>query len=306
LQDFSMTHHSRLALFGLVLALCVSFAVYAGDKPMATPNPAAIVAPPSAPSQLEHSQLDQAIAGAWRDPKNVARDRYRHPKATLEFFGVTPGQTVIEISPGGGWYTEILAPLERTGGHYVGIIGDPAHAKDDKTRGYIEKQNAPLRAKLAAHPDVYDKAVLREIDYPAKPMLGPPASADAVLTFRNVHNWVMDGSQAIMFKAFFEVLKPGGTLGVTDHRAPVGAATDGQHGYVTEQQVIDYAAAAGFVLAGKSEINANPKDTKDYPHGVWTLPPTLSQGDVDKDKYLTIGESDRMTLKFAKPREVSK
>jgi predicted methyltransferase len=242
------------------------------------------------------------IAGAWRDPKNVARDKYRHPKETLAFFGVKPDQMLIEITPGGGWYTEILAPLERDHGHYAAIVPDPAFAKDPKVRDEYQNWVTTLDAKHAAHPEVYDKAEMRKIVSMSAPVLGPPGSADVVVTFRNVHNWVMDGTQAAMFKAFFTVLKPGGVLGVSDHRAKPGAATDGKKGYLTEQQVIDYATAAGFVLDGKSEINANPKDTKDYPHGVWTLPPTLSQGDHNRSSYLAIGESDRMTLRFSKPR----
>jgi predicted methyltransferase len=255
---------------------------------------------PATSPNTDAAAISQAVAGAWRNPNNAARDKYRHPKETLAFFGVKTNQTVIEVMPGAGWYTEILAPLLHDHGHYIGIVDDPASVKAD-ARAETNDSNSLLEAKLAMHQDQYALTQLRQID-PAAPVLGPPNSVDVVLTFRNVHNWVMDGTQAEMFKAFFAVLKPGGVLGVTDHRANAGPATDGRQGYLTEQQVIDYATAAGFVLDAKSDINANPKDTKDYPKGVWTLPPTLSQGEANKAKYLAIGESDRMTLRFVKPK----
>lgn len=294
----------RLLAFSFALAP-LAIALHASASPATPAKTAATPAPPVAAMKADATPYDSVLAGAWRAPNNVARDKYRHPKETLGFFGVKPDQVVVEISPGGGWYTELLAPLVRNRGHYVGTLGDPAHVPADE-RAETEHQIAKLRGKLAAHPEAFDKAELRLIDYPAKPSLGAAGSADVVLTFRNVHNWVMDGAQAAMFKAFFDVLKPGGVLGVTDHRAKPGQATDGKHGYITEQQVIDYATVAGFVLDGKSEINANPKDSKDYPHGVWTLPPTLSQGDHDRATYLAIGESDRMTLRFVKPRTEAK
>ncbi|MEO6264125.1 MAG: methyltransferase [Luteimonas sp.] len=239
--------------------------------------------------------LDTAIAGDWREAKNTARDRYRHPRETLTFFGLMPDQTVIEITPGGGWYAEILAPYLNADGHYIAAVAKPSRPDGEAAR---DKQ--ALAVKFATAPVHYGNAATIEFD-PKAPILGPPASADAVLTFRTVHNWVMAGTQAAMFGAFFDVLKPGGVLGVTDHRANAGSATDGKHGYVTEQQVIDYATAAGFKLDAKSEVNANPRDRKDYPQGVWTLPPTLQLGEADQATYLAIGESDRMTLKFRKP-----
>ena len=247
-------------------------------------------------AQADAMSIDAAIAGAWRSPKNVARDQYRHPRETLAFFGVQPGQTVIEITPGGGWYAEILAPWLADKGHYVAALARPT-----RPDGEAASDRQGLATRFTADPEHFGGATTIEFDQKA-PVFGPPASADAVLTFRNVHNWVMAGSQAAMFRGFYEVLKPGGVLGVTDHRADPGAATDGRQGYVTEQQVIDYATAAGFVLDGRSDINANPKDRKAYPQGVWTLPPTLELGDKDRQTYLAIGESDRMTLRFRKPR----
>ena len=245
--------------------------------------------------------LDRVLAGDWRSPANSARDKYRHPRETLGFFGFRDDQTVIEIWPSGGWYAELLAPALREHGHYIGIIPKTS-SRDEKERASTQRGNDALRAKFAKRPDVFDKAELRESDN-AAPDLGPPASADLVLTFRNAHNWVMAGNEQAMFKAFYAVLKPGGTLGVVDHRAapnqpPAEMQTSG---YLPEAYVIALAEAAGFRLAGKSEVNANPRDTKDYPGGVWTLPPSLAKGDDDRAKYLAIGESDRMTLRFTKP-----
>ena len=286
----AMRFTSVLATSFIAATFALAVAAQVAAQPM--PMPA---------SSTDTAALDRAIAGPWRNPNNVARDKYRHPKETLLFFGVKPTQSVIEITPGAGWYTEILAPMLHDHGHYFGIVNDPASVKAE-ARAETNDLNTRLEAKIAMHPDQYILTQLREID-PAAPVLGPPNSVDVVLTFRNVHNWVMDGNQAAMFQAMFKVLKPGGVLGVTDHRANPGPATDGKKGYLTEQQVIDYATAAGFVLDAKSEINANPKDTKDYPKGVWTLPPTLTLGEVDKAKYLAIGESDRMTLRFSKPKK---
>jgi len=243
------------------------------------------------------SKLDTILAGSWRSEKNKARDQYRHPKQTLEFFGVNDRQTLIEIYPGGGWYTEILAPLLKEHGHYVAAILEPK----DKS-GEAADDERGIRGKIKADPEHFGAATVVEFDSKA-PVLGKPGSADVVLTFRNVHNMTDEGSAQAMFKGFFDVLKPGGTLGVVDHRAAAGAdpAKLKETGYLPEDFVIKLATDAGFKLVGKSEINANPKDTKDWPKGVWTLPPTFALKDVDHDKYAAIGESDRMTLKFVKP-----
>lgn len=245
--------------------------------------------------------LAPVLAGDWRAPVNVARDRFRNPGPTLAFFGVRPGMAVLEITPGGGWYAEILAPYLRESGRYVGALNDPAKAANERASAYFARQNAALRERFAAAPPLFDRARLVEFD-PQAPVFGEPGSMDAVLTFRNVHNWRMNGQEAGMFKGFFEVLKPGGVLGVVEHRAAADVPSDDRSGYVGEAQVIALAEAAGFVLEAKSEINANPKDTKDHPNGVWTLPPTLNvpEGE-DRAKYEAIGESDRMTLRFRKP-----
>lgn len=248
------------------------------------------------------SQLQSILAMAHRSEANKARDVYRHPAETLSFFGLTDNQTVIEITPGGGWYTEILAPLLREKGKYVAAINDPAAVEQERAKEYYTKQNASFEEKLKLNPELYDKAEVKLFDIKA-PSFGEPASADMVLTFRNVHNWMGQGAEAAMFKGFFEVLKPGGKLGITEHRAAPGtdAKESAKSGYLAESVVIELAKAAGFELVAQSEINANPLDTKDYEGGVWTLPPSLRLGEQDKEKYLKIGESDRMTLLFKKP-----
>jgi len=271
----------------LAAALAANSAVFA-DQPKALVTPASLA---------QAASIDAALAGDWRSDKNKARDQYRHPKETLAFFGLKPNQTVIELYPGGGWYTEILAPyLKEHGQYYAAII------KPNKPEGEEAINKTGLRAKFAADPTHYGAAKVVEF-VPKSAVLGPPASADLVLTFRNVHNMTDDGVAEPIFKAMFDVLKPGGTLGVVDHRAKPGTtlAQNKETGYLPEDVVIKLATDAGFKLAARSEINANPKDTKDYPKGVWTLPPTLTLKDVDRDKYLAIGESDRMTLKFVKP-----
>lgn len=292
----------RPLLLAFVIAAAVTSAGASYARQSSPPNMPALPPPPMVPvaAVSTASPLDNILAGDWRSETNKARDKYRHPRETLAFFGVEPGQHLIEIWPGGGWYAEILAPLLRDGGSYIGVIPDPSKA-GDSAEG-TARSNQKLRDLFAARSDVFGKATLVEVNS-ASPVLGPPESADVVLTFRNVHNWVMAGNEQVMFKALFAVLKPGGTLGVVDHRArPDQAPAEMQSsGYLPESYVIALAESAGFKLAGKSEINANPLDTKDYPDGVWTLPPRLVKGDADRAKYLAIGESDRMTLRFTKP-----
>jgi predicted methyltransferase len=278
----------------LLCALCIA-ALLAGPA-AAQDQPQDVLVPPTSASDYTAAQLDQVLAGDWRSPEHRARDAYRHPKATLQFFQLRPDQTVIEITPGGGWYAEVLAPLLRDNGHYVAAEKKPSgdtEARDD---------DSALRKLFAAHPAQFDRATIVSFD-PKAPVLGAPSSADRVLTFRNVHNWVMADTAPAMFKAFFTVLKPGGVLGVVDHRADADATLDDVKGsgYLPVGYVVKLATDAGFVFDASSEINANPKDDHDHPKGVWTLPPTLQLGDKDKAKYLAIGESDRMTLRFVKP-----
>jgi predicted methyltransferase len=287
--------------FALTLAACSQQAPPApplvAAAPARAPDQPANPPPPQSAEQVFGARVDQVLAGAWRDPKNAARDQYRHPKQTLEFFGLKPAMTLVEVTPGGGWYAEILAPALKGSGHYIAAITIPK-----KPEGEAAQDKTALEKKFAGDAAEYGEAVTLQFD-PKAPNLGAPGSADMVVTFRNVHNWVMADTAPQMFKAFFDVLKPGGVLGVTDHRAAAGAdlAKIKQSGYLPEDYVIKLATDAGFKLEAKSEINANPKDTKDYEKGVWTLPPTLELGDKDREKYVAIGESDRMTLKFVKP-----
>lgn len=288
----------RLLLTALVPALLAACAS-APDDAATTAAPAqAGSAPMSTPAT--GAALDAAIAGDWRTPANVLRDPYRHPKETLDFFGVGAGQHVVEITPGGGWYAEILAPYLREDGHYVAAVWDDAIPGQP---GYRYRLNKDLRAKFAGNAAVYGTPEVRVFD-PKAPQFGPAGSADVVLTFRNAHNWVEEGTADAYFKAFFDVLKPGGTLGVVDHRARPGTdvETMKKSGYLTEALVIGLAQKAGFELEAKSEANANPKDSADHPNGVWTLPPSNNHAPADDARYKAIGESDRMTLRFRKPR----
>lgn len=243
--------------------------------------------------------VQAAVDGKGRDPANVKRDAYRHPAQTLSFFGVQPGQTVVEITPGGGWYSEILAPLLRDKGTYVAAVVDPKAVAEGKGRDYQQRSRDGLEKKFAATPALYDKAKIVGYD-PKAPKFGADNSADVVLTFRNVHNWRSANQAEGMFKGFYSVLKPGGVLGVVEHRAKADVPADDKSGYVGQAQVIAMAEAAGFKLAGSSGINENPRDTKDHPNGVWTLPPVNNHDAADDAKYQAIGESDRMTLRFVK------
>lgn len=245
-----------------------------------------------------HGLLAQAVAGKQRSDSNRARDQYRHPVETLSFIGVKPTDTVVEIWPGGGWYTEILAPYLADKGRLIAAAPAGEGAES-------------MAKRFDANPTLYGK--VERANFPTA--LGgtgvAPGTVDAVLTFRNVHNWntgylhaeKADYSEAA-FNEIFAMLKPGGVLGIEDHRLPESAdnARAADSGYIKVSTVRAMAEKAGFEFAGSSEINANPKDTTDWPEGVWTLPPSLALGDKDRAKYLAIGESDRMTLRFVKPK----
>ena len=253
---------------------------------------AAAIAGPAAAATAD---LAAILAGPQRSPENRARDVYRHPVETLTFFGLAPTMTVVEISPSGGWYTEILAPYLHDRGHYLAAGSNPA------TTGGA-KSVAAFKAKLATDPARYDR-VTPTVFAKGALDIAPPGSADMVVTFRNIHNMYIGGFAPDAFKAFYAALKPGGTLGIVEHRLPEAMpdAMQNSSGYMKVSTVKALAAAAGFRFVAASEINANPKDGHDYPKGVWTLPPTYQEGDADRAKYAAIGESDRMTLKFVKP-----
>lgn len=259
----------------------------------AVPMSALAEAPAASASAPDYAA---ALAGAHRSDANRARDVYRHPAETLDFFGLRPTMTVVEVSPSGGWYTEVLAPLLANGGKLYAGHANPA------TSEHAAKAVADFKAKLAAD-DVYRAVEVTSFGKDHYDNLAPAGSADMVLTFRNVHSFYINDLAPQAFAAFYKVLKPGGVLGVVDHRLPEDRPDEAMKtsGYMKRSAVVALAEAAGFKLAGESDVNANPKDTANYPKGVWTLPPTLREGDTDRAKYLAIGESDRMTLKFVKP-----
>ncbi len=268
------------------LAFVLSFIACGGSSPPA-------IAPTA------KTGLDAVLAGPQRMEAERARDVYRHPRETLGFFGLTDAMTVVELAPGQGWYTAILAPYLRDHGKLF-VTAPTSDAPPE-----AQQNSKALFDRLMKDPTLFDRVTPVMADIKKDYALGPDGTADMVLTFRNLHGWIRDGVMDKVFKSAFLVLKSGGVLGVVEHRAPAGAPTDPQSiaksGYVPEAFAIDFATKAGFVLADKSEINANPKDTKDHPNGVWSLPPTYQGGDVDKAKFKGIGESDRMTLKFKKP-----
>jgi len=252
--------------------------------------------------------IRQAMRGNHREVVNIDRDIYRHPVETLTFFGLKPDMTVVEIWPGKGWYTEILAPVMREQGifYMAGFSMTADHSPD-----WRKAMQTELMEKMEARPDIYDHVVATELSVPERTTIAPPGTADMVLTFRNVHNWLKGDYAEQMFQVMARALKPGGILGVVEHRAKPGTSIEQmkKSGYMTEKEVITLAEKAGFVLEEKSEINANEKDTKDHPAGVWTLPPTLrycknieetAQQNQCMKKYKAIGESDRMTLRFRK------
>ena len=256
-----------------------------------------LVVSPLASSLAWGQPLESILQAEHRTPAFAERDQYRHPAETLQFFDVQSNMTVVEISPGRGWYTEVLAPYLSAGDFYA------AHFPKGTGVAFYDKYRTLFEEKLAANTAVYGGVKLAVFDPKRAELTVPEGSADRVLTFRNVHNWLRSESEATAFELFYKALKPGGKLGVVEHRAKPGTdwETMKTSGYMTEQYVVELAEAAGFVLEARSEINANSADTADHPKGVWNLPPTLRGGEEDKERYLAIGESDRMTLLFGKP-----
>jgi predicted methyltransferase len=241
------------------------------------------------------AKLDEVLAGEHRSQEHRARDRFRHPKETLR-----DDMTVVEVWPGNGWYTEILAPYLRDRGTLYAAQLDPA-ASD-----YARRTVDEYRAKLAARPDLYGKVIVTTLaSPPATTEIAPPGSADMVLTFRNLHNWMMFGWAREALQSMYAALKPGGILGIVEHRGDPKVEQDPKaaSGYVNETYAIELIEGVGFELVARSEINANPLDTKDHPQGVWSLPPSFAAGDADRERYARIGESDRFTLKFVKPKD---
>jgi predicted methyltransferase len=284
--------------FFALLAACL-LAASCGRKDEAPAGPAASGAPVSGQGA---GTLEWAVAGNWRIDREKARDPFRHPVETLTFFGVRNTDTVVEIWPGGGWYTAILGPgLKQGGGKLYAAQMDPAAGG---------QMVSTYKAAFVDHPETYG-AITMTTESPASPAIAPDGAADAVLTFRNIHNWMAGGYAEKVFADAYRALKPGGVLGVAEHRLPSSRDQDlaARSGYVLESYVVQLAENAGFKLEASSEINANPKDTADHPLGVWMLPPNLrapapgSPGseDYDPEKYKAIGESDRMTLRFRKP-----
>ncbi len=243
--------------------------------------------------------IHAAVASKHRKPGNTERDQYRHPVETLAFFGFKPTLTVLEVAPGDGWYSELLAPSLAASGKLVVTTPDPNGPKDERSTFYGQR----LKAMLDDAPEIYGKVETVVVD-DKHPALGQSSTFDEVLLMREVHGMVNSGTLSAWLSAIHDALKPGGVLGIEEHRAKAGAdpLESAKMGYVPEKWLIEQTEAAGFTLAGKSEVNANPKDTKDYPEGVWTLPPTFRLGDTDRARYAAIGESDRMTLKFVKKK----
>ena len=256
---------------------------------------AAIAAAYSAAAASADASLSAAVASPARPAAAVARDKARHPVEELTFFGISPKMNVVELWPGGGYWTDILGPYLAPSGHYTVALPPSGDAENASV--------VRFRARIAA-----EKARLGTIHEstlgPGHFEIAPPGSADLVLTFRNFHNWMDDGYAEKALAACFTALKPGGILGIEEHRGRNDVPQDpkAESGYVRQDYVVAMAKKAGFVLVDSSEINANPRDTKDWPKGVWTLPPSLALGEKDREKYIAIGEGDNMVLKFQKPR----
>lgn len=299
---------NKTFLLAGVSALLLSISACENDADVTETTVTEPAAPEASPAPEEIapmiSTVADALSGDWRSDADKARDAFRNPVETLEFFELAPDETVIEIWPGGGWYTSILAPYLKASGTYIAAGFDP------ETSEYAQRGMAKFEENFVSKPEIFGDITVTRLG----PETGPLAEAgtvDTVLTFRNVHNWMSNGFADKVFTDSFAALKPGGILGVVEHRLPSSEKQNpkGGSGYVHEDYVKQLAADAGFEFVASSEINANPKDTADHPFGVWTLPPNSRSTDrdgntpegFDPQVYLDIGESDRMTLKFRKP-----
>jgi predicted methyltransferase len=279
-------------LASLMFALVFGLPLFAADLPV-------------------EARIEQAMLGAHRSAENLARNRYRHPVGALTFFGLQDGMTVLEMWPGEGWYTEVLAPVVRNHGQFLVASYDLGVTEQPQ---YRFRQHQQLLEKFAADPGIYDQVAVIPFSPPQSASLGEAASVDLVLTFRAIHGWIGDDLAGQIFTEMARVLKPGGVLGVVQHRADQGADVQAtaKNGYVSEDAVIALARSAGLYLEARSEVNANPADSKDYPDGVWSLPPGLvvcekitakAEKEACISTWRAIGESDRMTLRFRKPLE---
>lgn len=264
-----------------------------------------IAAQLSTPVLADDSKLERAIAGQHRTEAWTHRDQYRHPLQTLKLFDVQADHTVVEIWPGGGWYTEILAPYLRDKGQLIAAHYDTS----DTQASYRSASRASFEKKMSAGAQVYNKVkvtslMVNEKDLSITMAAAEPASVDRVVTFRNAHGWRASGTTDVLLEHFFEILKPSGKLGIVQHMADPGQDwLSNNIGYIGREYIINHAIKAGFQLEAEGFFNRNPLDTKHYAKGVWQLPPSLTDLNTDAEKtpYLTIGESDRMTLVFMKP-----
>jgi predicted methyltransferase len=281
----------RIRIPGLFTAALLASAASIGFASLA-----ATAAPATAPGAGADPALVSAVASPARSPKAVARDAARHPVEELTFFGIKPTMTVVELWPGGGYWTDILgAYLAKGGGHYYVAFPAPGNAEEDAEANKLRNRIDAEKGRLG---DVNETTLgVHHFD------IAPAGSADLVLTFRNLHNW-MDGGFAVeALASAFQALKPGGILGIEEHRGPNDKPQDpkAKNGYVRQDYTIQLAKTAGFEYVGSSEVNANPRDTKNWVDGVWTLPPTLSQGAKDRARYIAVGEADNYVMKFRKP-----
>jgi len=269
----------------------------APEAPAGPPQPSADPASPAA-GDAPARRLQEIIAGDHRSAENRARDRYRHPLETLRFFGLEPDMTVVEMWPGSGWYSEIIAPFVAGRGRFIA-----AHWAPDAEAEYMRETLRRYRERFLGNPELFGEPRIGVAMCPDRFDFAAPESADRVLTFRNLHSWMGAGCLDTVIAEMYRVLKPGGVLGVVQHRAREDAEQDPEAptGYVREDYAIERFEAAGFELVARSGINANPDDPADHERGVWTLPPTLARGEEDRERYLAIGESDRFTLKFIRP-----